>query len=203
MQMCRTPAGTLAINHAVASTYMFHCRNNLAARVYKCAARYHSSVMSTPQIPSDWALSITHTASEFVASQCFANIHNLPPVPTPPIDLITYMACCQLSRVLSQAYLNPSQYPKFSPRYLLIDAYHLVRLDVDLIRYNEALDKHQSGLNEKLEQTLFEKFPPSFATIVDVPCVFIDAGGRVLLWYLPGAINNMIRVGFCLVVIAI
>ncbi|KAJ8583552.1 hypothetical protein M405DRAFT_748453 [Rhizopogon salebrosus TDB-379] len=29
--------------------------------------------------------------------------------------------------------------------------------------------------------------------IVDVPCVFIDARGRVLLWYLPGTINNMIR----------
>jgi hypothetical protein len=117
MQMCRTPTGTLAVNHGVTSTYMFYCRNNLAGCVYKCAMRYHWSVMSTPQIPSDWALSITHTASEFVASQCFANIHNLPPVPTPPIDLITYMACCQLSRVLSQAYLNPSQSPKFSPQY--------------------------------------------------------------------------------------
>ena len=108
---------------------MFHCRTCRKCRfpalsmdaemtlpdVYKCAARYHSSVMSTPQIPSDWALSKTHAASEFVASQCFANIHNLPPVPIPPIDLITYMACCQLSRVLSQAYLNPSQSPKFSP----------------------------------------------------------------------------------------
>ena len=86
---------------------------------------------------------------------------------------------------------------------MLIDVYHLVRLNIDLIRYNEALDKHQSGLNEKLEQTLFEKFPPSFEMIIDVPCVFIDAGGRVLLWYLPGAINDMIRVGCCLVVIGI
>jgi hypothetical protein len=68
-----------------------------------------AGLLIMPDIPSHWALSTTHTASEFVARQCFANIHNLPPIPTPPLDLITYLACCQLARVLAQAYLNPSQ----------------------------------------------------------------------------------------------
>ena len=147
-----------------------------------------------PHIPSDWALSITHIASEFVAKQCLANIHNLPAVPTPPIDLITYMACCQLARVLAAAYSNPSQCRSFLCRYLLTPLNHPVHLDIDLIRYNEALDKNQSGLNERQETSLMERFPPSVEMHVNAPCIFVDAGGRVLLWYLPGAISNLVRV---------
>jgi hypothetical protein len=71
----------------------------------------------------------------------------------------------------------------------------LVRLHIDLVRYNEALDKHQSGFNEQQERLLFEKFPPSGDIVVHLPSVFVDAGGRVLLWYLPGAIHDIIRVG--------
>jgi hypothetical protein len=165
--------------------------------IYGYATSACCSQLIMPHIPSHWALSITHTASEFVASQYFANIHNLPPVPTPPLDLITYLACCQLSRILAEAYLNPSQYMMLPCRCLLI-TWDLVHLDIDLVRYNEALDKHQSGLNEQQEGVLFEKFPPSGDMVVHRPSVFVDAGGRVLLWYLPGAIHSIIRVGLSL-----
>jgi len=146
-----------------------------------------------PHIPSNWSLSITHTASEFVAKQCLAYIHNLPDVPIPPIDLLTYMACCQLSRVLAAAYKNPSECRSFSWSSFQTRRHCSVHLEVDLIRYNEALDKNQSGQNERQEISLLERFPPVDMQ-VDQPSVFIDAGGRVLLWYLPGAISNLIRV---------
>jgi hypothetical protein len=85
----------------------------------------------------------------------------------------------------------------FQCRCLLI-AWHLVHLDIDLVQYNEALDKHQSGLNEQQEGVLFEKFPPSGDMVVHLPSVFLDSGGWVLLWYLPGAIQSNIRVGLSL-----
>jgi hypothetical protein len=146
-----------------------------------------------PQIPSDWALSVTHTASEFVAKQCLAHIHNLPAVPTPPIDLLTYMACCQLSRVLAAAYLNPSERRCMTCRSCLTGLHYAVHLAIDLVRYNEALDKNQTGQNERQESSLLERFPP-VDMYVNKPSVFIDAGGRVLMWYLPGAISNLIGV---------
>ena len=95
-----------------------NCRPCIAAHVpvppnmmiYTYDAGYaSSSLIIMPHIPSEWALSVTHKASEFVAQQCLAYIYDFPPVPIPEIDLLTYMACCQLARVLAAAYMNPSK----------------------------------------------------------------------------------------------
>lgn len=69
-----------------------------------------------------------------------------------------------------------------------------VHLGVDMIRYNEALDKNESGLNDSREQSLLKKFPPSERLFLDSPAVIIDAGGRIIVWYLPGAITDFIEV---------
>jgi hypothetical protein len=70
---------------------------------------------------------------------------------------------------------------------------YAVHLNIDLIRYNEALDKNQTGQNERQESSLLERFPP-VDMYVNKPSVFIDAGGRVLMWYLPGAISSLVGV---------
>jgi hypothetical protein len=150
-----------------------------------------------PPIPSEWALSVTHKASEFVAQQCLAYIYDFPPVPIPEIDLLTYMACCQLARVLAAAYMNPSKCWYLPCLWILTGRHCAVHLPIDLIRYNEALDKNASGQNERHESSLLERFPP-VDMHVDKPSVFIDAGGRIIMWYLPGAISNLIRVSLSL-----
>jgi hypothetical protein len=79
----------------------------------------------------------------------------------------------------------------------LIGRHYPVHLEIDLIRYNEALGKNESGQNERQESSLLERFPP-VDMHVDQPSVFMDAGGRVVMWYLPGAISDLIRVSLSL-----
>lgn len=69
-----------------------------------------------------------------------------------------------------------------------------VKLDIDIIRYNEALTKRESGLNDAREEALLAKFPPTERILLDRPSVVIDAGCRIILWYLPGALNWSLQV---------
>jgi len=63
-----------------------------------------------------------------------------------------------------------------------------------MVRYNESLDKFESGRNEKREATLLQKFPPTDEMLLTEPAVILDSGGRIIVWYLPGAISSMIMV---------
>ncbi|KAG2085888.1 uncharacterized protein F5147DRAFT_588748 [Suillus discolor] len=60
-----------------------------------------------------------------------------------------------------------------------------VQLDIDVIRYNEALTEWESGLNDAREKALLAKFPPVEPMLLDHPLVVIDSGYRIILWYLP------------------
>jgi hypothetical protein len=70
-----------------------------------------------------------------------------------------------------------------------------VKLDIDVIRYNEALAKRESGLNDSHEEALLAKFPPAKRLVLDRPSVVIDSGYRIILWYLPGALHWSLQVG--------
>jgi hypothetical protein len=63
-----------------------------------------------------------------------------------------------------------------------------------MVRYNESLDKSESGRNEKREDILLKQFPPQEQLILTTPNVIIDSGGRLIVWYLPGAMTGMIMV---------
>ena len=76
-----------------------------------------------------------------------------------------------------------------------------VHLKIDIVRYNEALEKEESGRNEKREKILLSKFPPEEELFLTEPAVIMDAAGRIIVWYLPGAMTNMMMVGFLAVVI--
>ncbi|KAG2057283.1 hypothetical protein BDR06DRAFT_878268 [Suillus hirtellus] len=69
-----------------------------------------------------------------------------------------------------------------------------VKLDIDIIQYNEALTKQELGLNDAHEEALLAKFPPAKRILLDCPSVVIDAGCRIILWYLPGALNWSLQV---------
>jgi hypothetical protein len=69
-----------------------------------------------------------------------------------------------------------------------------VKLDIDVIRYNEALTKHESRLNDAREDELLVKFPPTERMFLDRPSVVIDSGYRIILWYLPAALNWSMQV---------
>ncbi|KAG1873302.1 hypothetical protein C8R48DRAFT_769736 [Suillus tomentosus] len=139
---------------------------------------YHEDVAAldldhlTPLIPQDWALKAIHMASEWVEQQFAAYVGGRSLVPAPPeLDPETMLACGQMAFVLAEAYQHP------------------IKLDIDLIRYNEALAKRESGLNDAHEEALLAKFPPTERILLDRPSVVIDAGYRIILWYLPGALN--------------
>ncbi|KAG1901804.1 uncharacterized protein F5891DRAFT_1187281 [Suillus fuscotomentosus] len=106
----------------------------------------------TSFIPQDWALNAVDIASEWVEQQFAAHVAGRPLVPAPPeLDPETMLACGQLAFVLAEAYQHP------------------IKLDIDIIRYNQ--------------------FPPAERILLDHPLVVIDAGCRIILWYLPGALN--------------
>ncbi|KAG1798400.1 hypothetical protein EV424DRAFT_1546255 [Suillus variegatus] len=129
--------------------------------------------------PRDWALNVTDIASEWVEQQFAAHIAGRPLVPAPPeLDPETVVACGQLASGAGRGLSTPQPIVMF-----------VVKLDIDVIRYNEALAKRESGLNDSHEEALLAKFPPAERLVLERPSVVIDAGYRIILWYLPGALN--------------
>ncbi|KAG1775260.1 hypothetical protein EV702DRAFT_1199580 [Suillus placidus] len=85
------------------------------------------------------------------------------------------LACRQLARVLADAYSNP------------------IQLDLDMIRYNEALHKCSNGMVATHEDSLLKKFPHGQECLLDKPSIILDLAGRIILWYLPDAISPWIQ----------
>ncbi|KAG2341714.1 hypothetical protein BDR05DRAFT_1001555 [Suillus weaverae] len=106
-------------------------------------------------------------------AECFVIPFALKPlVPAPAaLDPETMLACGQLASVLAEAYKHP------------------IKLDMDMIQYNEALAKRESGLNDAWEEELLVKFPPTERMFLDCPSVVIDSGYQIILWYLPATLN--------------
>ncbi|OJA15193.1 hypothetical protein AZE42_12191 [Rhizopogon vesiculosus] len=86
--------------------------------------------MATVTLPKEWALHMTHMASEFVHAQ-FKNFLAGGPLLKPPQNFQAEisLACIELARALSDAHSNP------------------IKLEVDIIRYNEALRRNELGTN--------------------------------------------------------
>ncbi|KAG2114327.1 uncharacterized protein F5147DRAFT_650105 [Suillus discolor] len=59
------------------------------------------------------------------------------------------------------------------------------QLNLDMIRYNKALNKRSTGRLTKHEEALLQNFL--------MPSVLVDSGGRIILWYLPDAISLWIQ----------
>ncbi|KAG2029646.1 hypothetical protein BDR03DRAFT_1018115 [Suillus americanus] len=127
-------------------------------------------------IPIDWALYQTYLAGELVHEIFMATIlHRLVrDMDLGLLDIDTCIALEQLANVMATAYSNA------------------VCLKIDMVRYNDALDKDESGRNETREENLFNRFPPEEERFLTTPSVVIDSGGRIIVWYLPGALTTMI-----------
>jgi hypothetical protein len=67
-------------------------------------------------------------------------------------------------------------------------------LDIDIIRYNEALSKCESGMNNAQEEALLLKFPPAERIHLKSPAMVIDSGYRIILWYVPDALSPWVQV---------
>ncbi|KAG1797474.1 uncharacterized protein HD556DRAFT_1441035 [Suillus plorans] len=121
-------------------------------------------------IPLDWALYQTYLAGELVHEIFTSKILHRPvkDMDLGLLDIDTCIALEQLANVMAAAYSN-----------------------ADMVRYNDALDKDESGRSEKREEILFNKFPPEEEHFLTTPSVVIDSGGRIIVWYLPGALTAM------------
>jgi len=71
-----------------------------------------------------------------------------------------------------------------------------VKLNIDIVRYNKALNKEEKGTNDEREDDLLRRFPPAAQVTLDMPAIVVDNGGRYLLWYLPNGISGFFQV-FC------
>ncbi|OJA18255.1 hypothetical protein AZE42_13245 [Rhizopogon vesiculosus] len=120
--------------------------------------------MATVTLPKEWALHMTHMASEFVHAQ-FKNFLAGGPLLKPPQHLQAEisLACIELARAL---------------------VVHQATL---------ALQRNESGTNDTRKQDLLNRFPPSTQLALTKPAVLIDAGGRQILWYLPCVISRPLQ----------
>ncbi|KAG1794826.1 uncharacterized protein HD556DRAFT_1442610 [Suillus plorans] len=139
-----------------------------------------NSVVLPPQmtpIQTDWVLHTTTIAGDFVHQLFAFHVGRQQQSVLPPLtlDVPTMLACQQLARVLADAYLHP------------------IHLNLDMIHYNEALNKRSTGRITKHEEALSKKFPHSSQQLLDKPSVLVDSGGRIILWYLPDAISLWIQ----------
>ncbi|KAG2127671.1 hypothetical protein DEU56DRAFT_758558 [Suillus clintonianus] len=70
-------------------------------------------------------------------------------------------------------------------------------LDIDTCIALEQLTNvmataYSNAGSEKREEILFNKFPPEEDHFLTTPSVVIDSSGRIIVWYLPGALTAMI-----------
>ncbi|KAG1804571.1 hypothetical protein EV424DRAFT_1544600 [Suillus variegatus] len=127
-------------------------------------------------IPADWALATTHIASDYVCRQFCANIGVSPKVlPPPELDVVLLMACSTLARTLADAYCNP------------------VTINLDMVRYLEVLQMQERGLKPGRKEFLLARYLPDRDIILEHLAVVVDKFGLIVLWYLPGAIDEVIQ----------
>ncbi|KAG1894981.1 uncharacterized protein F5891DRAFT_984567 [Suillus fuscotomentosus] len=126
--------------------------------------------MHNIDVPDDWALRKVHLASQYVEEQFWSHVHQSPSI-IPPIDLDVQMAlsCAQLASTLANAYMNTT--------------------NLDLKRYSDACGQRPTGRSSTQEACLSKKFPPSRQIVLEKPCVVLDAGYRIIFWYVPAALS--------------
>ncbi|KAG1809531.1 hypothetical protein EV424DRAFT_1542955 [Suillus variegatus] len=78
--------------------------------------------------------------------------------------------------------------------FLMSKAYqHPIKLDIDIIWYNEALVTWESGINDAQEDALLAKFPLAENMLLDCPLVVIDSRYRIILWYILDALTLWVQ----------
>ncbi|KAG2052599.1 hypothetical protein BDR06DRAFT_1056849 [Suillus hirtellus] len=133
-------------------------------------------------LKKDWALNVADIASKWVEQQFAAHIAGRLLVPMPlELDPETMVACGQLASVLAEATNTP-------PIVMFV-----VKLDINVIRYNEALAKWELGLNDSYEEALLAKFPPTERLVLEHLLVVLNASYQIILWYLSGALNLSVQ----------
>ncbi|KAG2101395.1 uncharacterized protein F5147DRAFT_776746 [Suillus discolor] len=132
--------------------------------------------MHTVEVPKDWALQKVHLASQYVEDQFWAHVSRseciIPPM---ELDVQITLSCAQLASTLADAYTNP------------------IKLNVNMKRYNNACGQWPTGRSDTQEARLLQKFPPSREMVLEKPCVLLDAGHHIILWYVPGALSDWVK----------
>jgi hypothetical protein len=72
---------------------------------------------------------------------------------------------------------------------------NLVKLDINIIWYNEALAKRETGIHDAHEDAWLMKFPMAEKLVLDTPCVVVDSGPRIILWYVLKCLSLWDQVG--------
>lgn len=73
---------------------------------------------------------------------------------------------------------------------------YAVQFGWDVDQYFQACrSTYKRGVVKKSRiQALFPPFPPKFDVVIDFPAVFIDRHFRIICWYLPEVLSEMLQV---------
>lgn len=150
------------------------------------------------EVPANWFLQVTEMASSYVADRFHWLSRGLKepgPMANVKLDTDLVIACDQLLDCLHKAYLNPGGSGTFS---IAREALTLVvHVEMDIVRYAEALAQGESGISNEREESLLRRFPPGNGGTVylERPAIVVGTEGTILLWYLPGALTPTMQVG--------
>lgn len=64
-----------------------------------------------------------------------------------------------------------------------------------MVRYLEVLQMQERGLKPGRKEFLLARYLPDRDIILEHLAVVVDKFGLIVLWYLPGAIDEVIQVG--------
>jgi hypothetical protein len=117
------------------------------------------------------------------------------PGPTPPLNLNARLVvdCEHLANVAARAYLTRGDFRYFNKRVSLSHYAILVTVENwDAQRYDHYLPKKPTGRQESEEERIRARYPIEHKltdVLLSDPTIIIDCYGRILVWYLPGALS--------------
>jgi hypothetical protein len=111
----------------------------------------------------------------------------------------------RIALALVDAFLNPGKcFLLVDHAYRQAEAALAVKIDWDFSRYVDELPKQPTFSDEgtasatfppSKEIRLLDKYPPLNGVKISKPCIIIDKQGIIMLWYLPGILNDSRQVG--------
>ena len=126
------------------------------------------------------------------------------PGPLPPLDLSVELVCdCELlAAIAAKAYMNRGM-GLTTNRNLPIwwsENTDAVKLNAwDAQRYDASLPKKPMGRNEADEERMKKRYPINEDyndQPINEPAIVVDRHGKILVWYLPGALSKARQVWF-------
>lgn len=151
---------------------------------------FGNHITELPVIPVDWALNITRSVNGLSSNSLLIYQTDhwwslLLSLMWPPCCLVGSWLCVWWIYINTQV----SVFGHLLQYVVGSCLWNLVKLDINIVQYNETLSKQELEMNDAQEEALLTRFPPPKKILLVCSLVVIDSGYWIILWYLLDAIS--------------